>query len=150
MNRPALPTDDEVRTAAEQLLTDHRDGGVFPSVTALANQFGVNRTTFYRHFAAITDTMLDAAGQQHTDGPKRRRPPRQTTEPEQALRRLRTENEDLRRHLEIYEEQLRMLTTENKRLRELIEEQAAVTAIRPRTGSSRGAEPCTPSSTQHP
>jgi hypothetical protein len=66
MNRPALPTDDEVRTAAEQLLTDHREGGAFPSVTALANQFCVNRTTFYRHFAAITDAMLDSAGQQHT------------------------------------------------------------------------------------
>ncbi|GAA3339472.1 hypothetical protein GCM10020358_23390 [Amorphoplanes nipponensis] len=129
MNRPALPTDDEVRTAAEQLLTDHRDGGLFPNVTTLAKRFGVNRTTFYRHFSAITDAMLDSAGQQHTDGPKRRRPPRQSTEPEQALRRLRTENEDLRRHLEIYEEQIRMLTTENKRLRELIEQQAGVTAI---------------------
>lgn len=88
--------------------------------------------------------------QQHPDGPKRRRPPRKSTEPEQALRSLRTENEDLRSHLEIYEEQLRMLTTENKRLRELIEEQAGVTAIRRRTGSSRSrsAEPGTPSSTQ--
>jgi hypothetical protein len=38
--------------------------------------FGINRTTFYRHDAAITTTMLDSAAHQHAEGSKQRRPRR--------------------------------------------------------------------------
>jgi AcrR family transcriptional regulator len=129
MTRTALPSEAQVRTAAENLLTAHRDGGVFPSVTALAKQFDVNRTTFYRHFAAITDAMLDTAGQQHADGPKRRRPPRHDDDRDKTIRRLSDENDNLLHHVEIYEEQLRILTIENKRIREQLEQHAGVTGL---------------------
>ncbi|WP_460431815.1 hypothetical protein, partial [Amycolatopsis echigonensis] len=124
-----MPTDEEVRAAAEHLLAAHRGGGAYPSVAALARQFNINRTTFYRHFASIASFMLDAAGQQHADGPKRRRPPRDDDERDQTIRRLRDENTDLRRHVEIYEEHLRMLTTENARLTEQLQHQAGVTEL---------------------
>lgn len=124
-----MPTDEEVRTAAEHLLAVHRDGGAYPSVSALAKQFKVNRTTFYRHFAPIATAMLDTAGQQHAEGPKRRRPPRQDDERDQIIRRLRDENTDLRRHIELYEEHLRMLTMENSKLTEQLQQLAGVTKI---------------------
>ena len=109
MTGRALPGDGDVRAAADALLTEHREGGSYPSVSALAERFNVNRTTFYRHYATITNAMLDSAAQQHTDGPKRR-PPRHTDDDrDETIRRLRTENTDLRRHLEIYEEHIRML-----------------------------------------
>jgi AcrR family transcriptional regulator len=127
-----LPTDEEVRAAAEHLLVVHRDGGAYPSVTALAKRFEINRTTFYRHFASIAESMLDTAGREHAEGPKRRRPPRQNDERDEIIRRLREENIDLRRHVEIYEEHLRMLTTENGRLTEQLQRLAGVTEPNPR------------------
>jgi hypothetical protein len=39
---PALPGDDDVRAAADELLTQHRAGGTYPSVSALAKGFGIN------------------------------------------------------------------------------------------------------------
>ena len=36
MSRPSLPTDDVVRAAADKLLTHHRAGGTYPSVSSLA------------------------------------------------------------------------------------------------------------------
>jgi AcrR family transcriptional regulator len=116
-----LPGDDEVRAAADELLTEHREGGAYPSVSALAKRFNVNRTTFYRHYTAITNAMLDNAAKRHTDGPKRR-PPRHTDgDRDETIRRLRTENNDLRRHLEIYEEHIRMLTIDNTTHRSQLE-----------------------------
>ncbi|MFF5992152.1 hypothetical protein [Prauserella flavalba] len=61
MSTGSLPSEDQVRAAAEELLAAHREGGAYPTVTALAKQFDLNRTTFYRHFAAAAEAMLDAA-----------------------------------------------------------------------------------------
>jgi hypothetical protein len=125
----ALPADDDIRTAADELLAQHRAGGTYPSVSALAKTFHINRTTFYRHYAAIASAMLDSAAQQSTEGPKRRRPPHNDADRDKTLQRLRTENTDLRRHLEIYEEQIRMLTIENSRYRGQLEVLAGVTDL---------------------
>lgn len=129
MSTRSLPSEDQVRAAAEELLAAHREGGAYPTVTALAKRFDLNRTTFYRHFAAAAEAMLDTAQQQHTDERKRRRPVRSDDDRDRALRRLRDENDNLRKHVEIYEEHLRMLTTENARLREELQRQAGVTDL---------------------
>ncbi|WP_152748263.1 hypothetical protein [Micromonospora sp. RV43] len=132
----------DVEKVAEALLTAHRDGGPYPTVTALAKRVDLNRTTFYRHFEAQAETMLEAARRQHTDGRQRHRPPRDDSRDNQ-LRSLREENENLRRHIEIYEEHLRMLTVENSRLREQVEAAAKVTRIgsrAPRRALSSGPD----------
>jgi hypothetical protein len=67
---PALPGDDDVRAAADELLTQHRAGGTYPSVSALAKGFGINRTTFYRHYAARSPPRCLTAP--HTNTPKAR------------------------------------------------------------------------------
>ena len=124
-----LPGEDDVRAAADELLAQHRAGGTYPSVSALAKRFHINRTTFYRHYGAITSAMLDGAAHQHTEVPQRRRPRRNDTDSEKTIRRLRTENSDLRRHLEIYEEHIRMLTIENKTHTDQLERLAGVTDL---------------------
>jgi len=129
---PALPGDDDVRAAADELLTQHRAGGTYPSVSALDKGFGINRTTFYRHYAAITTAMLDSAAHQHAEGSKQRRPRRQDDDRDKTIRRLRSENNDLRRHLEIYEVHIRMLTIENTTYRAQLERLAGVTDLNTR------------------
>lgn len=129
MTSNTLPAAQAVRVAAEELLTAHRQGGPFPTVSGLARQFGVNRTTFCRHYADIVTAMLDAAEKHNAERPRRRRAEPDDDKTEQALQRLRRENTDLRKHVEIYEEHIRMLTTENQRLREQIEATTGVTRL---------------------
>ena len=129
MSRGVLPRDVYVPAAAGELLNAHLAGGPYPSVSSLANRFGVNRTTFYRHYAPIAAAMLDQAGQHHSEGCKRRRPPDDPDDRDHAIRRLRAENSDLRRHLEIYEERLRMLTIENSRQKQQLEQIAGVSDL---------------------
>jgi AcrR family transcriptional regulator len=125
----ALPREDDVRAAADELLTQHLAGGTYPSVSALAKRFHINRTTFYRHYGAITSAMLDRAAHQQPEGPERRRPPRSTDDRDRIIRRLRDENNDLRRHLEIYEEHIRMLTIQNTRYRDELGRLASVSDL---------------------
>ena len=73
MPRSAHPTEADVREAAQQLLADQRAGGSYPSVSTLARRFNINRTTFYRHYSAITDAMLNAAAGQQTPSIAERR-----------------------------------------------------------------------------
>jgi AcrR family transcriptional regulator len=129
MRRDTLPSDEDVRAAADGLLSAHVDGGPYPSVSALANRFNVNRTTFYRHYSPIATAMLDQAAQHHSALPKRRRTQDDADDRDHTIRRLRDENNDLRRHLEIYEEHLRMLTIENNRQRQQLEQIAGVSDL---------------------
>jgi AcrR family transcriptional regulator len=129
MRRDALPSDEDVRAAADVLLSAHVDGGSYPSVSALANRFNINRTTFYRHYSPIATAMLDQAAQHHSAPPKRRRTQNDPDDHDHTIRRLRDENNDLRRHLEIYEEHLRMLTIENNRQRQQLEQIAGVSDL---------------------
>ena len=132
MTTADLPDDAQIRAAADDLLAAHRDGtGAYPSVSVLARRFGINRTTFYRHYPTIAQYLLDTAASRQAEGPKRRRPPSDADDRDAVIRRLRNENSDLRRHVEIYEEHIRVLTVENTRQRQQMERDAGVTDIRP-------------------
>jgi hypothetical protein len=76
--------------------------------------------------------MLDSAAHQHAEGSKQRRPRRQDDDRDKTIRRLRSENNDLRRHLEIYEVHIRMLTIENTTYRAQLERLAGVTDLNTR------------------
>ena len=132
MRHAPLPDDDDVRAAADELLDGHLASGPYPSVSALANRFHINRTTFYRHYSPIATAMLDQAAQHNTEGPKRRRPPDNSDDRDHTIRRLRDENSDLRHHLEIYEEHIRILTVENNRQKQQLEQIAAVSDLNAR------------------
>jgi predicted RNase H-like nuclease (RuvC/YqgF family) len=132
MSGLSLPTEEVVRAAVDELLAQHRAGGSYPSVSALAKRFHVNRTTFYRHYCAVTAAMLDTAAHQHTNGTQRRRPRREEDDRDRTIQRLRAENTDLRRHLDIYEEHIRMLTIENQGFRRQLEQAAGLADLNDR------------------
>jgi AcrR family transcriptional regulator len=132
MRRNTLPSDEDVRAAVDELLNAHFDGGPYPSVSALANRLNVDRTTFYRHYSPIATAMLDQAAERLSARPKRRRPHDDSDDRDHTIRRLRDENNDLRHHLEIYEEHLRMLTIENNRQREQLDQIAGVSNLNAR------------------
>jgi hypothetical protein len=132
VNRHGLPGEDDVRAASDELLSQQRSGGPYPSVSALAKRFHINRTTFYRHYAEITSAMLDSAADQHTKAPKRRHPRHGDTGRDKIIQRLRAENNDLRFHIEIYEEHIRMITIENSRYKDQLEGLAGVTDLNSR------------------
>jgi len=75
---------------------------------------------------------LTAPHTNHAEGSKQRRPRRQDDDRDKTIRRLRSENNDLRRHLEIYEVHIRMLTIENTTYRAQLERLAGVTDLNTR------------------
>ena len=112
---PVEHTEQALRAAADAVLAEARQTGKRATVTTLAERAGMTRPTLYRnHPGLVADFLGRLAEQRHTTAP--RRTPNQQLQ--NALSRLRRENEDLRRHLAIYEDHLRRLATENADLRE--------------------------------
>ncbi|NEA58315.1 hypothetical protein G3I60_30215 [Streptomyces sp. SID13666] len=127
MKRP-VPTADTVRAAMDTVLSEAAASGTRPTIAAVERRLGLTHATFYRHFqhlvtdyfqpriadrAATTDVSAPAGGSADN------------------LRRLRQENADLRKTLQLYEEAIRQLALENDALRN----NATVTAL-PRRGRS--------------
>lgn len=99
---------------AAALLEDARAGTVRPTITELARRAGFARPTLYRnHPDVVTDFLTRAAHHQGNPGP-----PTSTRQLHERIAKLRQENEELRLHVEHYEEHLRRLTVENNRLNE--------------------------------
>lgn len=106
-------TDQQLRAVAAHLLEDAAVGHAKPTVTLLAERAGITRPTLYRnHPAAVEDFLAEVA--------KMRAAKRRKTIPgrvdDDKLARLRHDNEQLKLHLDLYEEHIRRLTTENMRL----------------------------------
>src|SRR6266545_2293223 len=111
-DREALPTDAEVRAAITYLLEQANAGDGRPTATALAARVGISRPALYRRYRHLVDELLSAAVQ--PEQTRRRR----VHDHQQKLVKLRQRNEDLRRHVEAYEEVIRQLTIDNLRLRQ--------------------------------
>jgi AcrR family transcriptional regulator len=121
--REALPPDAEVRAAVAWLLEQAVANGIRPTATALAARVGISRPALYRHFRPLVNELLTAAS---TDEESRRR---RIRDRDGELAKVRNEKEDLRRHVELYEELVRQLSLENERLKQQLEKQAGVTHI---------------------
>jgi DNA-binding transcriptional ArsR family regulator len=97
-DRDALPSDGEVRAAIAHLLEQAAAGNGRPTATALAARLGISRPALYRHFRPLVDGLLTAASAH--EKPRRRR----IRDRDGEIAKLRREKEDLRRHVELYEE----------------------------------------------
>jgi AcrR family transcriptional regulator len=128
-----LPTDVQVRAAIAQLLADSAAGTATATATALAGRVGVSRPALYRHYRPLVDELLAGAAQQ----PRRAKRPRPGRDLEADLARVRRANEDLRRHVALYEEVIRQLTVDNTRLRQELEQHAGITRLRSQPARSR-------------
>jgi AcrR family transcriptional regulator len=131
----ALPTTADVEQAMAQVLAEAATTGRRATISAVERRLGLPHATFYRNFADLIQQYQQQASPPNTaaalangDGPDG---------PTETIRRLRSENEDLRRTLRIYAEAIRQLTTRNEELADQLHRQASITTIAPRSRSER-------------
>jgi AcrR family transcriptional regulator len=123
-----LPTEAQVRAAMTRLLHDATSGTVSATASALAVRIGISRPALYRHYRPLVDELLATARQRHQLPV---RPPARTLarDLEQELARAKQANEELRRHVTLYEEIIRQLTVDNARLHDQLEQQVGVVPL---------------------
>ncbi|GGW53524.1 cell division protein ZapB [Streptomyces griseoloalbus] len=117
MNRPALPDANTVRAAMDTVLADAAAHGRRPTLTAVERRLGLAHATFYRHYGDLITRYFQ---------PRIPRPAAavgdSTAEADETaaltVRRLRQENTELRRTVEVYAEMIRQLAIENDALRQ--------------------------------
>jgi AcrR family transcriptional regulator len=122
-DRAALPSEAEVRAAIAHLLEQAAFGNGRPTAVALAARLGISRPALYRHYRPMVDELLAAAS------PHEETRRRQIRDRDGEIAKIRREKEELRRHVELYEEVIRQLTTENEKLKQQLEHQAGVIRI---------------------
>ncbi len=127
-----LPSEIEVRAAMDQILERSAHTGRRPVIADVERKLGVAHATFCRHFTALTDTYFKPRAAEL------RKRPIDTTGAEaqtiqQAMQRLRQENTDLRKLVQLYAEQIRQLTLNRHDLTLQVEQLSGVTRI----GTSR-------------
>jgi hypothetical protein len=123
-----LPSETEVRTAMDQVLEQSAQTGRRPTIADVERRLGVAHATFCRHFTGLADTYFRprAAGLRN----KPAGGPGPTPESiQQAMQRLRQENTDLRKLVQLYAEQIRQLTVDRHDLTLQVEQLSGVTRI---------------------
>jgi AcrR family transcriptional regulator len=129
------PTEAQIQAVADALLAEARADGSRPSVSALADRAGITRPTLYRNFPGVlarfrAETTTAQVSTVHGTPAQKLR---------DRITRLRTENEQLRLHLDLYEEHIRRLTIENTRLTAELVRRGRVTDLASRRDGGSGA-----------
>ncbi|MEV5906335.1 cell division protein ZapB [Streptomyces sp. NPDC052127] len=117
MNRPALPDADTVRAAMDTVLAAAVARGRRPTLTAVERHLGLAHATFYRHYSDLITGYFQPRIPRPTaaaDGG----PAGADETAARTVRRLRQENTELRRTVEVYAEMIRQLAAENDALRQ--------------------------------
>ncbi|GAA1956687.1 hypothetical protein [Amycolatopsis minnesotensis] len=113
MNR-ATSTEAQIQAVADTLLAEARAGTTRPSISALAERAGISRPTLYRNHPVLVERFRAASADSRILAAPLASTP--TQELRERITTLRRENEQLRLHVELYEEHIRRLTVENTRL----------------------------------
>jgi hypothetical protein len=114
MRRP-LPGDDQVNAVMARILGQAAETGRKATVTAVERALGIPHATFDRNYRHLIDDFREQAHDQAATA-KRTRAASNGKDPDQAIQRLRRENEDLRRLVKIYAESIRQLTLDHLEL----------------------------------
>ncbi|MDQ0710781.1 hypothetical protein QFZ55_000233 [Streptomyces luteogriseus] len=110
--RRALPDADTVKAAIDSILEHAAATGRRPTVATVERRLGIPHATFHRHYSDLIDEHF----RPHIPAPAQPAPGDKTSGHTEAnLRRLRQENTDLSRALELYEEAIRQLALEKRR-----------------------------------
>lgn len=111
----ALPDADTDTAAIDAVLDRAAATGHRPTITSVERCLGIPHATFHRHYSDLIDEHF----RPRIPAPAQPAPGEKTSgHTEVNLRRLRQENTDLRRTLELYEQAIRQLTVENDALRQ--------------------------------
>jgi hypothetical protein len=126
--RRSLPADDQVSAAKAGILAQAAGTGRQATVTAVEQALGIPPATFDRNYRHLIDDFRQRAQQQAATA-RRTGPVRAGDDSDQVMRRLRRENEDLRRLVKIYAESIRQLTLDHLELEAKLNAAVSVTTI---------------------
>lgn len=113
----ALPAADAVRAAMDTVLTEAAATGRRATIAAVERHLGLAHTTFYRHYQDLAVEYFRPRAVT-TSPPDRPARADGAESDQEQLRRLRQDNTELRRTVELYAEAIRQLAWENQTLRE--------------------------------
>lgn len=134
MKRPH-PSNDEIRAAMDQVLTEAEASGRRPTSAAVERCLGIPHATFYRnHVDLIRDYFQPRATKLGRPVAAARAVPTPDDDGESGKdiqRRLRSEIDDLRKTVALYEAAIRQLTLEIHELRTQLAHTGTVTHLRP-------------------
>jgi hypothetical protein len=120
-----LPADDDIQAAMRQVLAEAATSRRRATITAVERQLGITHPTFYRNYPDLISWFKAQASAQ----PPARPAAASTDSTDSTMARLRRENEDLRRTVNIYAEAIRQLTVDNADLASELETQAAISHL---------------------
>jgi hypothetical protein len=126
--RRQLPADDQVTVVMERVLAQAAENGRRATVSAVERALGIPHATFDRNYRHLIDGFRQRA-QQQAAAARPAGPVSTGTGPDQAMRRLRRENEDLRRLVKIYAESIRQLTLDHSELEAKLNTAVGVTTL---------------------
>ncbi|MFF0629773.1 hypothetical protein [Streptomyces sp. NPDC004296] len=123
-----MPTNSQVKQAMDEVLAEAARTGRAATITAVERRLGLRHATFYRHYkplitdyfrpkAQVSTASTSTAAAEETD--------------HKTMTRLRQENTELRKLVNIYAETIRQLTLRADHLEKALEAQAGVTPLRP-------------------
>ena len=113
--RQPLPADDQVNAVMARVLAQAATHGRKATVSAVERALGIPHATFDRNYRHLIDNFRERAHDQAATA-KRTRAASSGKDPDQAIQRLRRENQDLRRLVKIYAESIRQLTLDHLEL----------------------------------
>jgi hypothetical protein len=120
-----LPADDDIQAAMRQVLAEAATSRRRATITAVERQLAITHPTFYRNYPHLISWFKAQASAQQPAQPAAA----STSTSTSTLARLRRENEDLRRTVNIYAEAIRQLTVDNADLASELETQAAISHL---------------------
>ncbi|MFJ7249782.1 hypothetical protein ACIQWA_34810 [Kitasatospora sp. NPDC098652] len=125
-----LPTDAEVKQAMDEVLAQAAQSGRVATVTAVERKLGMRHATFYRHFQPMIAEYFRPRAQPDSTPAMLAT----TDEPNasQTMARLRQENTELRKLVNIYAETIRQPTIDNTNLEAKIQTLNGITRLKPR------------------
>ncbi|MFC5667639.1 hypothetical protein ACFP3U_32310 [Kitasatospora misakiensis] len=115
---PQLPTDTEVQAVMDAVLADAARTGRAPTVAEVERRLGIRHATFYRHYRPLIIEYFRPKTQPISTPAK---PATAEANDGKAVTRLRQENTELRKLLNIYAETIRQLTEDNTALKSKIQ-----------------------------
>jgi hypothetical protein len=125
--RRQLPADDQGTIVMERVLAQAADDGRRATVTAVKKTLGIPHAAFDRNYRHLINDFRQRARQQATA--RSAAPVSAGNDSEQVIRRLRRENEDLRRLVKIYAESIRQLTLDHLELEAKLNAAVGITAL---------------------
>jgi AraC-like DNA-binding protein len=123
-----LPSEIEVRAAMDQILEHSEHTGKRPTIADVERKLGIAHATFCRHFTALTSSYFKPRVAELRKGPVNMTGTEAETI-QQTMQRLRRENTDLRKLIQLYAEQIRQLTLDRHELTLQVEQLSGITRI---------------------